>query len=237
MRIFCPICGSPTEALFKGKCKECALKSTKAISLPGRIEIGICKECLRYKKKGRWIGLGDDIRSVLKKASSDAIKKYPILIKGASTEIKVENIRQIKNSYEVSCKVFIKGKVFGVENLWAEFVKINACLEICDICSKKKSGYYEAILQVRGKEAEGVKNKIELLIASQAKKDKKSYVLRTQVLREGVDYYIGSARIARKVASSLRAEYKGTIKESRKLIGMNDGKRIYRTTILLRLKR
>ena len=115
---------------------------------------------------------------------------------------------------------------------------------VCPDCSKKSSGYYEAVIQLRADEREldsdEIANAEEIIgrvIEKQARKDKLAYIPQIATPKEGKDYYIGSLKTARKVAGQLKEELGGTTKESPRLISedKSTGKGLYRIWISLRL--
>jgi len=78
---------------------------------------------------------------------------------------------------------------------------------------------------------------VENLIASFSKKDKKAFITDVAFLKHGIDFYIGSTRVARKIANVIKGKNCRT-KESPKLVGVDkQGKRLYRVTILVRMNR
>jgi nonsense-mediated mRNA decay protein 3 len=142
-----------------------------------------------------------------------------------------------KNLYEVSCLVEVKGKLHGMDYKETKEAEVRITLDLCKDCSRRKGGYYEAILQIRGEVPGEIQNKVRNMLDSLTKKDRRSFITDVKALKEGVDFYIGSIRAARKVARNLKQEYGGRIRESPKLMGMDKhGKKVYRVTIALRLQ-
>jgi NMD protein affecting ribosome stability and mRNA decay len=96
---------------------------------------------------------------------------------------------------------------------------------ICDDCSKASSGYYEAIIQVRGKNVQRWAEKIMRELKS------RTFVSKYMKLDEGIDIYVGSRKEAAETLAILKR--KPTISD--KLYGVKDGRRVYRRTYCVRV--
>ncbi|MDR1722089.1 MAG: hypothetical protein LBR24_03455, partial [Methanobrevibacter sp.] len=116
--------------------------------------------------------------------------------------------------------------------------------DVCPVCSKVNSGYYETVVQLRSQakllneekiaEVEKIINKTMVKLKE---KDKLAYIPQRAEIKEGVDYYIGSLKSGRKLAIAIQNEFGGVIKESPRLISQDKstGKGIYRVWISIRL--
>jgi len=91
---------------------------------------------------------------------------------------------------------------------------------ICNDCRKFVSRKIEAILQLRGENVEEIVEK---------------YGLVGKTVRGGFDVNFSLKRYAYELINNLRRKYNLSIKVSRKLIGMKQGKKVYRDTILVRV--
>ena len=94
------------------------------------------------------------------------------------------------------------------------------------------SDYYEAIIQLRPADLELV-SFVERRI-----KEKDIFVAKKINLKTGVDYYVSSNRFARQLGKKLKKSFKGVLKESRKLYGLDKttSKTLYRVTVCFRLE-
>ncbi len=97
----------------------------------------------------------------------------------------------------------------------------------------RRQSYYEAIIQLRPSD-----EKVLDFIEKRVQERKDVSVSKIEQLKTGVDIYISSQRFARSLGYRLRRAFKGELKLSRKLFSVSKetGKRIYRVTILFRLK-
>jgi nonsense-mediated mRNA decay protein 3 len=142
------------------------------------------------------------------------------------------------------CLVNVKAHVMD-EILIQEFlVEVKVNKSVCTVCSKFSSGYYEAVIQMRadsrlisddeiGTADKIVRDKIERL----SNKNRMAYISQRVEMKEGIDYYVGSYKAARKLTETLRNVFGGVLKDSPRLMGRDKtkGKDLYRIWFSLRL--
>ncbi|MFA5929364.1 MAG: NMD3-related protein [Candidatus Micrarchaeia archaeon] len=100
--------------------------------------------------------------------------------------------------------------------------------EQCVVCARSNSQYFEAIIQVRGDDRLKVERMVEILTK---RVESRSFIPKIEELKEGIDIYCGSRNEA---IASLNAQKLG-FQRTEKLAGEKNGKRLYRTTLLVRL--
>lgn len=98
---------------------------------------------------------------------------------------------------------------------------------VCLDCGRAGTQYFEAIIQLRGDEKRMEKMAGILIRRIQSR----SFVPKIEELKEGLDIYCGSRNEA---ISALNSQSLGFLR-TEKLAGEKDGKRLYRTTLLVRL--
>jgi NMD protein affecting ribosome stability and mRNA decay len=91
---------------------------------------------------------------------------------------------------------------------------------VCNYCKKFVSRKIEAILQLRGENVGEIVEK---------------YGLIGKLVRGGFDINFSFKRYAYELINKLRKKYNLSMKVSRKLIGLREGKKVYRDTILVRI--
>jgi len=98
----------------------------------------------------------------------------------------------------------------------------------CKICSRKSGGYFEAIVQLRGKE-----NRVEKYRKLfEHRLSKRTFIGKETPHKQGIDLYIGSTKAVLELVQELGFDAKIT----RKLVGVTEaGKKAYRTTFAIRL--
>ena len=209
--------------------------------LGDRLEGTICKNCSNVYRKGGWVDAGGDVgEDAAISAAAEAIENsIEIRLKNPTWSINVDNIKETQKGFVVSCSVEVSGEISsgmaGMVNIGKK-TEVNIRRRLCRNCTRQMGGYFESILQVRGKfDREEIVEVVRNLMASFSKKDRKAFITDTKFLKHGVDFYIGSTRVARKIANTIKCK-NCRIKESPKLVGVDrHGKRLYRVTILVRI--
>lgn len=179
------------------------------IEIPKNVEIEVCKGCGKTRIRGEW-----------KKTTEREIENYLLSkIKGERFErggIDFESKKAILY-FSVDDKEMAR-----IEREYPFTIVKTLCLD----CSRKSGGYFEAIIQFRGDRNRylKIKERIERTLR------KKTFITKEENLKEGVDVYVGSSK---EVAEVLRELGLKPVL-SRKLSGLKEGKRLYRTTFMLR---
>ena len=238
-KAFCPQCGKTDEELFSGLCRSCFIEKTSLITLPEQMDITICTQCGSTQKKGKWTDSDLSIEDHVVETIAEQIE-VDDSVKDVDISIGILNIRG--STFE--CLVEVKGEVLG-ETVSQDFpVEIRVNKNVCNDCSKYASGYYEAVIQIRADERlpspDEIKSADEIMktrIQQLSFKNRLAYISQRVEIKEGVDYYIGSYKAARKLTESLKNELGGILKESPRLMGRDksSGKDLYRIWISLRL--
>lgn len=206
--LICPKCGITNDkAQFIGPfCIKC---SPIRVEAPREFSIELCTKCGKMRLAREWVKYEDEIINKLfkRKCRGDFFKvEYDTKTETATFFIEKE------------------GSIFKIERV----VKYQPVKSICLECTRKGSNYFEAIIQLRGR-PERIAKYEKLL--SESLKEKGTFINKAEDLKEGKDLYIGST----KAVLSLFHELGLRTVISRKLHGVKQGKRIYRTTFLLRL--
>ena len=97
----------------------------------------------------------------------------------------------------------------------------------CVVCGRAGTQYFEAIVQLRGPE-----KRVSMMADWIIKRiESRSFVPKVMELKEGIDVYCGSRNEAIASLNQFDLSYVRT----EKLAGERNGKRLYRTTLLVRL--
>lgn len=238
MIMFCLLCDSQ-EKLYDGLCKKCYLNEFEAIRLPEYTTFTVCSHCGATLKKNKWqqVGFYDD------EIINDAIQKnIEVNPKLEDVDIYTQIINNRGTVYE--CILHVSGNVIDTAINREYPIEVKVEKGVCPDCSKYYSGYYEAVIQLRAddrklldeeirKADEFISNEIQRL----CKTNKLAYVTERIVLKEGIDYQVGSHNVAHKIVVNLQKQFGGTITQSRKIVGHDKSrsKDLYRSWILLRL--
>ncbi|HTX61104.1 MAG TPA: 60S ribosomal export protein NMD3 [Methanobacterium sp.] len=236
---FCPRCGKTDELLSGGLCLSCFLEDFRLISVPDVINLTICTQCGSIQKKSRWY---DSHLTIEEKAAETIIEhvEESKSVVDVHITLELENVRGSTLEYVLS----VIGKVQGRELSQEYLVKVEVNKSVCNECSKYASGYYEAVIQLRADNR--VLTSVEIASADDilrkrleklSQNNRMAYITQRAEIKEGVDYYIGSLKAARKLTDFLKNSLGGVVNESPRLMGHDKsaGKDLYRIWILLRL--
>ncbi|MCX8200100.1 MAG: 60S ribosomal export protein NMD3 [Candidatus Micrarchaeota archaeon] len=196
----CPKCGvSEGEKDFIGSfCIDCYL-SMNMPTLPSKVTIYRCRECGSERYTSWSVPVEEAISHELKSRSFGVPEVW---IDDAHVVVKFEKV----------------GMEFRIP------LKVKESL--CNVCAQKSAGYYEAIIQLRGKYAHD-RAFAEKLISEL---ERITFIPKTEELKEGLDIYVGSKTATATILSALGFK----LITSNKLYGVKHGRRVYRTTFLVR---
>lgn len=243
---FCPVCGKVTDTLVENLCPGCFFKERDIVKVPDILEAEVCRSCLKHRHKGRWTYVeGESFEDVMGNVAFKEVKSAVKVVDLANPEVGI----QLGDTKQKSTAVYLTPVDIHIEGTIKDNVvatdletTVRIITELCTDCSRQSGGYFKAILQARG--AEGlsrqrkamIKEKVLTMADTIVKDDPKAFISKITDLKEGVDFYFGSKKAARKIARAIKQEMGGHISESAKLMGRDrQGKDIYRISIALRL--
>ncbi len=211
MDFICPHCGakSSEKKFVESFCIDC-FKRYIDVDTPAAVEIPVCRQCDRVKL------------ALWQEKDADAIGKY--ILKQCKVDYDTAKAEvSDEGECDISFVILAKGSRIEV----SEHVGIKFVPTMCEKCSRTTSGYFEAIIQLRGSDehVEKVRQKLVPVL------EKNSFISKIKEDRRGVDLYVGSKQIAGEAIS--RMGFKPLV--SNKLHGVRDGQRIYRTTFSVRV--
>jgi len=211
MDLICPRCGakSSKKKFVENFCLDC-FKGYIDLDTPAAVEIQVCKKCDRVKL-ARW-----------QDKSAKAIGVF--VLKQCKVEYDTAKAT-VADDGECELSFVIKAEDSLIEV--SEHVGIRYVQTMCDKCSRTSSGYYEAIIQLRGA-AENVEKMRDKMVPVL---ERDTFIPKMVEQKKGVDIYVGS----RRSAASVLSRYNLKPKISNKLHGVIDGQRVYRTTFSIRL--
>ena len=237
--MFCPKCGETEEELFNGICMSCFLEDLILAEIPDEIEITICAHCESRLISGKWHELELSDEEII----LNTINRHINMNKYAkNVEIDVETL--LARGSNIECLIHIKGDVLGQVIQQDYKINVKIIRTVCPECSKIASGYYEAVIQLRADKRVPDEEEIaavDAIIADNinkiSRKNKMAYISERAALKEGIDYYVGSHKVAKRLTSVLKDQFGGVIKESPRLMGRDKstGKDLHRIWISLRI--
>lgn len=206
----CANCGKP--ATVDALCDSCFLSKNKLFEIKD-LMIKICECGAYYSRQWRKSDdfINDLIRSNIK--SNNRIKDVKVSVKKIGNKIHVN----------VECT----GYIWPAKTLKKETKKILIITrnQKCDDCVKVSGGYYEALIQVRGKDQEVIFKKIRRIVVNKC-------ISGIEKLKEGYNIKFVNKSDAANVARQLSSSY--DVVDSYKLVAKKKGKELYRNFYCIR---
>ena len=237
--MFCPRCGSEDQELYEGICTSCFVKEAKIITIPQDLEVTICAHCSSLLKGIKW---EDSELSEEELVTLTVMENYETPSYVQDLEVSVEILTIRGSIYE--CIIHAEGNVMGTIITEEHRTNVKIKKGACPDCSKYASGYFESVIQIRAdkrfpspKELQTIDDIMRAKIGSLSVKNRMAYVSDVSVIKEGVDYYVGSYKAARKLTTAVKDVMGGVVQESPRLVGRDKsrGKDLYRIWISIRL--
>jgi nonsense-mediated mRNA decay protein 3 len=237
--MFCIECGKENVKLYEGRCSSCFASGNTLITIPSDMTVEFCAHCSSIHAGDKWLE---------RKQSEEDIIAEKIVQESVPDEnaedivLEIDPINQKGSILEMLVKA--SGKVLEVPVKREFTLKVKLNRSVCPECSKHASGYYEAVLQLRGDKRP--LSSVEIKIADEIieknleklfHKNRMAYLTQKVEIKGGFDYYFGSYKAARKISNALKDQMGGLIGESPRLMGRDKsaGKDLYRIWISFRL--
>ena len=233
--MFCVECGKEKKLFKNGVCLDCYIENNSFSKGPEVIDIISCPRCNSYKYKNTW--KTEPFEATLKRFIKDI---FYISGELKRTQIKIECNEKGK---QIKCKIIISGSLDDKKVEEQHFLEVHIKRSVCDVCSKRYGGYFEAVLQIRAdkrkltrEEIKNIKLEVKRLVEDTKNRGNRGLFI-TDIAEEhdGIDFYLSEKGIAYDIAKKIQRQYGGIIKRSSKNIGMKDSRQIYRMTYLIRL--
>ncbi|HID73314.1 TPA: hypothetical protein EYP38_05215 [Candidatus Micrarchaeota archaeon] len=207
--LICPKCGKTSDKVkfIEAFCVECYPMNVRVPEK--KISVQVCKHCNKMFLKGEWLRFSE--RKIEEHVVSKCRGEFDAAEYSLEYGIVTFTIR--KRGSEITVD-----RPFEVEILTVT----------CPSCSRMSGGYFEAVVQLRGKE-----NRVEKYRKLfERRMEKRTFISKEKPQKEGIDLYIGSTKAVLELVHELGFDAKIT----RKLVGVKaDGKKAYRTTFAIRL--
>ncbi|MEA1905205.1 MAG: 60S ribosomal export protein NMD3, partial [Candidatus Hadarchaeota archaeon] len=234
---------------------ECFVAENPLLRVPAEIHLKVCGRCGSYLLAHEWREASGDPEESLLSAAEEAVLSRLKVVKVTPVGVNYvgpDEAKEIKIEVEprfvppdILVEVFAQGKFQGsqAEPLSQRArVKVKLKRTTCDVCSRVSSGYYEAILQVRGEgelpeeRLARVRRTLEEGVFAAHKRDRSAFVAKVERKHGGLDFYLSSLALARQMARLLKSEFGAEVQESAKLVGRDkSGRRKFRVSVLSRL--
>jgi nonsense-mediated mRNA decay protein 3 len=234
----CPDCGKETQELYEGSCADCAARRLDFVTAPETLSVVSCAHCGRVEQGAHWVVAGDSPDQILLDRLRRSVETSDAL---EEVHVDFDIVPQDERHFAVEARV--TGGFHGARVLRAKRILVSVRRGVCTDCSRRHGGYFEATIQVRGdparplEDVEAVEDEAARRMLRYEREHREgaffSFVERT---RGGVDFRIGSQEVGRMLARELADAWGAQTSESAKLVGRSDdGRDVYRVTILIRL--
>ncbi len=230
--MYCVKCGSE-EKTYSNLCQKCLIDDRELVKIPHYVKRIICPECGDYLMgSSTWIRPFDGMQSLIENhLEFDELVKEP--------SIEFDEFPDGTNEFQIQLSIEI-----NIEELYLE-IPLSFILrtknQVCDVCSRKKGGYFEAIIQIRGdgrdpseQDMEGIKNFLNKSLDLN-KSDRQAFLTKESKVKGGTDFYMGSCVLSKSQTRDLQNRFGGKVTETSKIYGQRDGNDVFRYTYLLRL--
>lgn len=233
--MFCVECGKETEIYKQGLCTNCYIQQQNFVHSPQVIDLIQCSTCLSWKYKNMWYA--EPFEKILHRVLKDQLT--------ISKEVEKPTISfscdPVDNT--IPCQLTVSGLINDTQINENHELMVRIKQTNCDVCSKQFGGYYEAILQLRpssqklsSKELIKLQTEVEELVSTAQQQGARTLFI-TDMGKEhgGLDFFLSDKSIALKIAKKIIEAHGGEFKQSSSLVGMKDGREVYRMTYLVRL--
>ena len=236
MNKFCPECGkieTKSQLLVRGLCRACFLKRNGMLEMYKGLEIIICPSCQSYLYRNKWcpkISVIDEvnIKMIIKDMLDEKIKLREG-VKITNKGITILGINET-NPKKINVQLTLNGSMQGIKSKEDYTLGITITKSVCNACKKKNSSYYEAKIQIRPKDNLILKLVMDYIRAYNI------IVTKEDVRKFGIDLYLTNKKQLSGILTEVKKKFKVEVKISNTLYGRKDGKEVYRTTALVRLK-
>jgi nonsense-mediated mRNA decay protein 3 len=232
-KVPCPYCGRLVDRLIEGQCEECYIERHPLVLVKER-RLLRCKYCGAVFLGGKWVrGKRGDLGEVARRIISEKTSIRGVLEKAEVSQ----------SDGEIVINVVVKGSPHpSIEPRSLSYVvEFEYEYDICSTCREMLSRREVALLQIRGTPRgldDTYKKKILNIIEQELLKfkDKKiGFISEIKYLKDGLDIYTTNSNLARHLAYVLHRQFPSSIKETAKVVGVRDGRKVYHMTYSLRL--
>lgn len=234
----CPLCGREVAELVSGLCSRCVSERKPFLDAPEVIDVTRCAHCEKLDRGGTFVPAPSDRDEVVRMAIPHAVDVDPTL---SESQLDVDIDWEDERNAVATLRLSASFMGHPVERSGESRIRLKQTA--CPDCSRRYGGYFEAILQVRSDdervlriEGDRLLERIEAAFERYREEQRGgAYASKSERVRGGFDFYMGSQEVARLVARELADRYGAEYAESSKLVGKRDGRDLLRFTLLVRL--
>lgn len=234
-RKFCVLCGREDGEFIGPLCVDCYIKTKDLVKLPQIIKGKYCKICGAEWVNGKWIRNKESTLSPLESIIYREIgRKIEIDPNVEEVNYKISKIWKDVNGHNF-VTIDITGKIKGKSFSTSKVISIDVEKVVCPSCLRKKTKYFEAIVQLRFKEGL-VDEKKRALFESFFTDDIIDNLSDVIEVKEGIDYYFINKAAARRLVSNFTSMVKDVkVIESYQNETIKNGKKFAKLVISVRI--
>jgi nonsense-mediated mRNA decay protein 3 len=234
--MFCVECGrdGPT---VEGLCVDCFRKRNPIVRPPDAIDAVVCVDCRRIETEGGWIRVDLEI-------AIPTLLRDRVPTDARASRVTFTHVSRAEDATNFGLAVKAVSRVSDVEIVESFQVRLRVKQGLCATCNRRRSNYYEGIVQIRAEERPLTDEEkgplvgfVQDAVARRSRKGEELFITKVEDVRGGADVYLSSNRVARTIARELADAFRGTVGSSPKLFGQKDGKDLYRVTYVVRIRR
>ncbi|MFB6181071.1 MAG: 60S ribosomal export protein NMD3 [Candidatus Nanohalobium sp.] len=221
---FCPRCGKETDRLFGDKkqlCADCYPDKNDLLDIPDKVEIDVCSVCGRMRDGSDWV-------------EEYSIQEQLGLRFSEFSRPEVYMEIQYWEDEEEQMWVRVHAEKGEMEDSFDSRVVFNE--QQCDDCARFNGSFFKVKMQLRGDiDLEPVSNKIADKAAEVTNEDRKSFLSNIEKNSHGFNFFMSTERMAKQILNMLKASYSPEVQRSYELVGEEDGEKVYRNVISVRI--
>jgi len=230
--MFCVECGAegPT---YQGLCARDFLKKHPVVAPPEVLDIERCTSCGSFHLKSGWSKIDREL--ALAGLLREAIPKLSPWERVTFTHVARE-----EDPNNLSLTVKALGRFEDLQSVQDFRIRVRIKPSLCESCQKQRGRYFEGVLQVRGdgreltpQEMRGVRTFVIARVDRAG--DPAAFVSRIEDVHGGLDFYLSTNALGKRLARELSESFGGSVSSSPKLFGQKEGREVYRVTSLVRL--
>ncbi len=247
---FCAICGTTKGPFVKNLCEECYFKEyTIDVKLPKQLIFNLCPSCGTISITGMSVNpflVEQDFDIVLRELARSKITEniksdIPFRYEFKKDDISLEKINQGYKKFKIIIIFYFKPEI-QFREIEKEFeVEIKIRKTTCEQCIRYKTGYHEAVLQVRGtnrKLQETEEKEVEDLLQQELENSSSNsnYLTDIQINKDGVTANVSTKLFAEELAKKIKEKMAARYSVAYTLVTQTRDKQdVYRNTYLVKL--
>lgn len=207
-------------------CTACISSTAKLLISPAYIDIVKCPNCSRFRcGRDLWV---QSIEEAVEKILRSSVRIHPAIMSSA-VEFTLN-----ADKWEGRIVISMNGEIDGEEIHEEVCADLRIHSEVCERCSRIAGNYYEAIIQLRGKRRLTLDDFNAAMAIVEESSSDGTFLTRAERTRGGWDFYVSSQNWGRSIAKRLAECLGARVRESSKLVGVRDGRKVFRITFLVR---